>query len=208
MRITAGGVGVVESPQAKPAAGLAHSCEDAARRVDDGHEALRRQVRGFAAGRLRAFPERVPCLGCSPSPRDAAADGGSTRPVRRPSATFAVTMRYQLISLALAAAVAAGCAIWAPGTDPRGRDLIENGDQLVTSLEAFRSSTGHYPETLDELPSTPDLGAPGTNFDFHYEPNREGYRLHLNYTPSWPQSGRVSCCFAPGATGWGCSGYL
>jgi hypothetical protein len=122
--------------------------------------------------------------------------------------TLSESMRYQPIRFSLAAAVAFGCATWSPGTDPRGRDLIETGNQLVASLEAFRSSTGHYPESLAELPSTPDLGAPGTDFDFHYEPNGEGYRLYLNYTPSWPQTGRISCFFRPGAAGWGCSGYL
>ena len=109
---------------------------------------------------------------------------------------------------ATAALLLFGCAIWQPGTDPQGRELIARGNELAAALEAFRGSTGRYPANLQELPSKFELGRPGSDFHFGYETHQDTYRLYLNYAPSWPQVGLVSCGFEPGASGWGCHGYL
>ena len=102
-----------------------------------------------------------------------------------------------------------GCYwIWSPGEDPRGRELLEAGDRLMSELEQFRVANGSYPLELTELHSTVDLGRPGSSFHFEYGRERDSYGLGLDYTPSWPQSGRVSCLRRPDSTGWGCHRYL
>lgn len=98
--------------------------------------------------------------------------------------------------------------IWSPGEDPRGRELLRAGDQLVSELQQFRDANGSYPSDLEALRSTVDLGRPGSDFYFSYHREADSYGLILNYTPSWPQSGRISCARRDDSAGWGCLGYL
>src|SRR5947209_4376058 len=116
--------------------------------------------------------------------------------------TSSTTSRSQIAAVAL---LASGCTIfWDPGADPRGRELIANGNTLVASLEAFRADHGHYPSSLQELPATPELGRPGSDYYLEYRPEGNTYRLGLTYTPSWPQAGKVDCTFDAGDPDWGC----
>lgn len=118
-----------------------------------------------------------------------------------------VRRNQSILLLALIGGLAS-CAIWAPGKDPRGRRLIASGDELVAAVESYHQSNGRYPASLQELPGDHSLGEPGGDFHFSYQAQRSGYNLRLNYTPSWPQSGRVDCFIRDGAVGWGCDGYL
>ena len=64
----------------------------------------------------------------------------------------------------------AGClSVWSPGEDPRGRDLLADGDQLVSALQQFRANNGSYPADLEALDSGVELGRPGSDFYFSYE---------------------------------------
>ena len=102
--------------------------------------------------------------------------------------------------------LAVACAT--PGADRRGRDFIATGNKIVAALETKRSAAGVYPASLAELPDPFDLGKPGTDHDFLYKPSADGFHLILNYTPSWPNMGRVSCGFESNTKQWKCGGYL
>src|SRR5262245_30299122 len=110
--------------------------------------------------------------------------------------------RIAVLSVSLSLA---GCiSIWSPGEDPRGRELLEGGDRLVLELAQFRVANGSYPSELAGIRSTVDLGRPGSDFHFSYDREADSYLLTLDYTPSWPQSGRVSCSRRHDSPGWGC----
>jgi hypothetical protein len=116
--------------------------------------------------------------------------------------------RHPVIACATVCILLSGCALWAPGEDPRGRDLVARGNDLVASIEAFQDSNGAYPSTLQELQTDVSLGSTASDFHFTYTTRDNGYSLSLNYTPSWPQMGRVYCSRRNGSAGWGCGGYL
>ncbi len=111
-------------------------------------------------------------------------------------------------SLLIGCVALAACTVWRPGRDPRGLELIATGDTLVVALEEFRQANGRYPASLQDLPGSYSLGAPGTGHCFRYSGEAAGYRLSLDYSPSWPQSGKVNCATQAGAAGWACHTYL
>jgi hypothetical protein len=115
--------------------------------------------------------------------------------------------RVTLATAALGLAFCA-CAGWSPGTDPKGRDLIASGNELVAEIEAHKQRSGGYPDSLADLSLPVSIGRPGSDFHFHYEPKHDDYNLFLNYTPSWPQSGRVACAYGRANAEWNCAGYL
>jgi len=103
----------------------------------------------------------------------------------------------------------AGClSVWSPGEDPRGRELLVEGDRLVAALQQYRAANGSYPAELAALGSNIDLGRPGSDFYFSYDRDSDSYLLTVNYTPSWPQNGRVTCSRRHDSSEWGCHGYL
>jgi hypothetical protein len=99
-----------------------------------------------------------------------------------------------------------GCAT--PGSDRQGRNLIATGNRIVAALEAHRSATGAYPVSLVELSGAFDLGRPGSDHEFLYRPATDTFQLTLNYSPSWPNTGRVTCGFEAATQEWRCGGYL
>lgn len=118
-------------------------------------------------------------------------------------------MKSPRIAVYVVSASLAGCvSIWPPGGDPRGRELLTAGNQLVSELQQFRVANGSYPSELAALHTNVDLGRPGSDFYFSYDREADSYGLTLNYTPSWPQSGRVSCAWRADSSDWGCHGYL
>ncbi len=118
-------------------------------------------------------------------------------------------MKRVLVAALVVSSLLAGClSLWSPGEDPRGRQLLRDGDRLLSELERFRAANGVYPPKLEALGSTVDLGRPGGDFYFYYNRDSDSFHIILDYTPSWPQTGRVTCSRRPDARGWGCLGYL
>lgn len=114
----------------------------------------------------------------------------------------------RIAALPVLVSLVACTSIWSPGEDPRGRELLEAGDRLASELEQFRVANGSYPPDLVALRSAVDPGRPGTDFHFTYDREADSYSLTVDYTPSWPQSGRVSCSRRDDSPSWSCHGYL
>jgi len=118
-----------------------------------------------------------------------------------------MSLRRRLAPPSLVWALALGCVGWPPGEDPRGVKLLEMGARLVAAIEARRGGTGAYPSDLSFVAGRFDLERRRSDFRFEYAPVADGYRLVLDYVPSWPESGRVTCAYRPG-TRWDCRSYL
>lgn len=98
----------------------------------------------------------------------------------------------------------AGCAIWAPGQDPHGREMVGNANNILSALNAYHEKNNTNPNSLEELvpeyldriPKEPSV---------LYKPSDGS--LFFTYSPTWPQQGHVACTGEIGQHQVGCGGY-
>jgi hypothetical protein len=98
-----------------------------------------------------------------------------------------------------------GCAVWQPGSDPKGRSLIATADKVLVAVNSYVKEHATKPVSLsvlvpDYLPSLPNEP------EIIYVPEKES--MWFSYTPSWPQVGACSCYAIIGSLGFICGGYL
>ncbi len=87
------------------------------------------------------------------------------------------------------------------GVALRGR--IET--EVIPSIEAHLAETSRYPESLEAAGATlADL--PATT-RINYRLVEGGYRVSIDYTPSWPTGGRTNCSYVSEGQAWACHGY-
>ena len=102
-------------------------------------------------------------------------------------------------------ALISACAVWPAGSDPRGRELKANGEAVLTALARYQQQHGRFPTSLAELaPSY--LPAVPARPELRFNPVLGS--VSFVYSPSWPQSGQVSCSAEVGAAEWSCHGYI
>lgn len=97
------------------------------------------------------------------------------------------------------------CAVWPAGSDPKGQELKAQTAPVLAALSRFQQERGHLPEYLFELvpdylpiiPSEPEL---------RYK--RQSGSIGFEYSPPWPQPGRISCSAEVGTKEWSCLGYI
>jgi hypothetical protein len=93
------------------------------------------------------------------------------------------------------------CATLAPGEDPKGQQLKEPANKVLTAIDQFKQDKGRYPNSLyelmpkyvDKLPEEPLL-----RIDEH------SGRLRFAYSREWPDTGRIVCIALFGTTDWKC----
>lgn len=108
------------------------------------------------------------------------------------------------VGLLLLIASLGACSMWAPGDDPKGREMRRTADQLLVALEAFQSRNGRLPSDLEELVPTYVGTIPQ---EPQFSLNNQGALIY-SYTPSWPAMGRISCGARVGSREWKCAGYV
>lgn len=97
------------------------------------------------------------------------------------------------------------CGIWAPGQDPRGKEMISNANQILQALNRYAAENSKYPSSLNELVPKYIEDLPREPSIFYKENDGS---LHFKYSPSWPQYGNVRCGANIGQDSIGCIGYL
>ncbi len=111
--------------------------------------------------------------------------------------------RFVLLALVL---IASGCSIWPLGEDPKGKEIRIQADEIVNAIKNYENVNGNLPsdllllipEFLKELPEVAD--------EVNYLSDKR--EIVYSYSPSWPQSGRISCGLKIGNEKWSCGGYI
>lgn len=98
------------------------------------------------------------------------------------------------------------CAIWEVGEDPAGKNYRAEAELIDNALIKYKNDTGVLPIRLKELiPSY--LGKLPSVAEKGFYSAKEG-SLTYTYSPSWPQSGKISCGSVIGSGKWSCNGYI
>lgn len=111
----------------------------------------------------------------------------------------------QYLRILILSILLSSCAIWAPGKDPRGKEIVANANLVLAALNKYTDENSMYPKSLKDLvpgyiqviPKDPSM---------LYKAN-EG-SIFFTYSPSWPQQGNVACGANIGQKSVGCNGYL
>ena len=105
----------------------------------------------------------------------------------------------------LVASTLSSCFVWKPGDDPRGRELQPQMRELMAGAKMYRAKFGDWPSSLIAL--VPDfVSALPARCNILYTPAIG--RIDVTYSPTWPQSGEVTCTFDPDKPTWSCGGNL
>ncbi len=95
--------------------------------------------------------------------------------------------------------------MWQVGEDPKGKIYKNQAQALVESLVQYQAQNGELPSSLSALvPKNIDALPDVVNYSYY---SKEKEFLEYNYTPSWPQPGRISCSTLIGTNKWACGGY-
>jgi hypothetical protein len=95
----------------------------------------------------------------------------------------------------------ASCALWAPGEDPRGRELRDKGTPVLAALVKFHAAHGRYPDSLHQLVPSYLREVP---FELGLNLDTEKSQVYFVYSSTWPQTHLVGCAAALGQVEWSC----
>jgi len=124
-------------------------------------------------------------------------------------------MKRVAVALSLTVALS-GCFAWRPGEDPYGRTLESQVQHVAKGVEAYRAKAGVLPPSLEalvpayisSLPTGCSIDTPARSTRCGLIYLRETGRVLVTYSPTWPQSGEISCSVDVDAPRWRCTGYL
>ncbi len=110
----------------------------------------------------------------------------------------------RLCAFALLLFSLSGCSIWAPGEDPKGRDITADANNLLSAINSFHSENQRLPKSLAEL-YPKYLSNPPSNSEILYLPEKGS--IFTTYSPTWPQAGKIACGGEAGQQRVTCNGY-
>ena len=110
--------------------------------------------------------------------------------------------------IAIFATLTMGCAIWSPGTDPRGRATKQELAPVVSAIKAFKKDTGGYPKVVEDLIPRYLSHRPSIDIRFYSDSGGSDCSVSFAYSPTWPQAGRVRCSFKLSEGTWNCVGQI
>lgn len=99
-----------------------------------------------------------------------------------------------------------GCSVWPPGEDPNGKKYRKQANLLIDAAMDYKEKNGNLPSSLQELVPAYINELPDVANKSIY--SKETGNLIYDYSPSWPDQGRISCFTVIGSAKWKCSGYI